>query len=69
MGFKPERAGGREWIYSRLPPPQSFVTAAMDLTVVRATERHRKLVTHLATKRTRLRESQMVWIGGAATAD
>ena len=37
MGFKPERAGGREWIYSGLPPPQSFIPAAMDLTVVRAT--------------------------------
>jgi hypothetical protein len=69
MGFKPERAGSRKWIYSGVSPPRPFITAAMDLAVVRATERHRKLVTHLATERTRLREAQMVWIGGPATAD
>jgi hypothetical protein len=68
MGFKPQRAGSRKRIYSGISPPRSFVTAAMDLTVVRATERHRELVTDLATERTRLREAQMVWIGGPATA-
>jgi hypothetical protein len=36
MGFKPERAGGRKRIYSGGPPPQSFIAAAMDLTVMRA---------------------------------
>jgi hypothetical protein len=41
----------------------------MDLAVVHATERHRELVAHLASERTRLREAQMVWIGGPATAD
>jgi hypothetical protein len=41
----------------------------MDLPVVRATERHRELVTHLATERTRLREAQVVWIGGPAATD
>ena len=69
MGLKPERAGSRKRIYSRVPPPRSFITAAMDLTMVRATERHRELIAHLATERTRLREAQMVWIGGPATAD
>jgi hypothetical protein len=69
MGFKPERAGSRKRVYSRVPPPRSFVTAAMDLTVVRATERHRELIAHLAAERTRLREAQMMWIGGPATAD
>jgi hypothetical protein len=57
MCFKPERAGSRERIYSGVPPPRSFVTAAMDLTMVRATERHREFVTHFATERTRLREA------------
>jgi hypothetical protein len=37
MSFKPERAGCREWIYSDIPPPRSFITAAMDLAVVPAT--------------------------------
>jgi hypothetical protein len=36
MGFKPERAGGRKRIYSGVPPPRSFITAAMDLAVMRA---------------------------------
>ncbi len=69
MGFKPEHAGDCKWFYSCLLPPRSFITAAMDLTVVRATERHRELIADLATKCARLREAQMVWIGGAATAD
>jgi hypothetical protein len=56
MRFKPERAGSRKRIYSRLPPPQSFIAAAVGLTVVRATERHRKFVAYLAPESTRLRK-------------
>ena len=56
MCFKPKRAGSRKRIYSGLSPPRSFITAAMDLTVVRAAERHRELVAYLATERSRLRE-------------
>ena len=41
----------------------------MELAVVRATERHRELIADLAAERARLREAQMVWIGGPATAD
>jgi hypothetical protein len=37
MSFKPERAGSRKRIYSRVLPPRSFITGAMDLAVVRAT--------------------------------
>jgi hypothetical protein len=69
MCFKPKRAGSRKRIYSGLSPPRSFITAAMDLTVVRATERHRELVADLATERTRLREAQMVWVGRPPTAN
>ena len=69
MGFKPERAGCREWIYSDIPPPRSFITAAMDLTVMPATYRHRKFVTHLATERSRLREPEMVRIRRPAAAN
>jgi hypothetical protein len=36
VGFKPERPSGRKWIYSGVVPPQSFIAAAMDLTVMRA---------------------------------
>jgi hypothetical protein len=35
MGLKPKRAGSHKRIYSRTP--QSFIAAAMDLTVMRAT--------------------------------
>jgi hypothetical protein len=56
VGFKPECAGSRKWVCSSVLPPQSFIAAAMDLTVVRAAERHRKLVAHFAPERTRLRE-------------
>ena len=62
MPFEPERAGGRKRIYSRVPPPQSFITAAMNLSVVSATERHRKFAAYLATERTPLRKAQMVRI-------
>jgi carboxypeptidase Taq (M32) metallopeptidase len=37
MSFKPERAGSRKRIYSGLPPPCSFITTAVDLSMVRAT--------------------------------
>jgi hypothetical protein len=68
MGLKPKCAGSRKRIYSGLPPPQSFIAAVMDLTVMRATERHREFIAHFATERPRLREPQMVWIGRPATA-
>ena len=57
MGFKPERAGDRKRFYSLLLPPRSFITAAMDLTVVHATKRHRELIADLATERTTLSEA------------
>jgi hypothetical protein len=36
VGFKPKRASGRKRIYSGVPPPQTFIAAMMDLTVMRA---------------------------------
>jgi hypothetical protein len=69
MGFKPECASSQKWLCSSVLPPQSFIAAAMDLAMVRATERHRKLVTHLATERTKLREPQMMRIRRPATAN
>jgi hypothetical protein len=69
MGLKPKCAGSRKGIYSRLPPPQSFIAATMDLPVMRATERHREFIAYLAAKRTSLREAQMVRIRRPATAN
>jgi hypothetical protein len=69
MGFKPERTGGRNRIYSRPPPPACFIPAAMHLAMVRATERNRELVADLASKRSGLREAQMMRVGWSATAN
>jgi hypothetical protein len=62
MRLQPEHAGSHKRVYSRLPPPQSFVTAAMDLTMVRTTERHRELVADLAAEPARLCKAEVVWV-------
>ena len=69
MGLKPKCAGSRKRVYSRLSPPQSFIAAAMDLAVVRATQRHRELVADLAAKGWRLCKLQVVSVSGNPTAD
>src|SRR5262249_508318 len=67
--FKPKDASSRDRIHSSFWAPRPFISAGMELTMMRATERHSELVAHFATERTSLREAQMVWIGGPATAD
>jgi len=62
MGFKPKHASGCKRIYSGVFPPRTFIAAMMDLTVMRAAQRHRELITHLATERTRLRQAKMMRI-------
>ena len=62
MRFKPECAGSRKWIYPSVLPPRTFTAAPMDLTVMRTTDRHGEFVTDLATKRTSLREAEMMRI-------
>jgi hypothetical protein len=37
VGFEPERTCGRKRIYLGLLPPRSFIPAAMDLAMMRAT--------------------------------
>jgi hypothetical protein len=61
-GFKPERAGRRKWIYPTVLPARTFTAESMDLTMMRTTERHGEFVAHLATKRTSLREAEMMRI-------
>jgi hypothetical protein len=56
MSFKPEHTDSGKRIYSGVPPPQSFIAAAMNLTVVGAAERHRELIAHLTTEGTTLCE-------------
>ena len=69
MSFKPQRAGSRKGIYSRLPPPRSFISAAMDLAMVHAAKRHSELIAGFASQRARLRVAQMVGVGRLATTD
>jgi hypothetical protein len=52
-----------------LLPPRQFIAAAMDLAVVRTAQRHRELIAHLATERSRLRKTQMMRIRGPPTAN
>ena len=60
MSFQPQRAGGDGRIDAGLLPPSGFVTAAMDLTVVAAAQRHDEFVVHLSSKRAMLREPQVM---------
>src|SRR6516165_5660982 len=69
MGFKPKCTGGSKRIYSGVPPPRSFITGPMDLTMMRATERHRKLVTRLAAECTSLRKTEVMRIRWTSTAN
>ena len=62
MSFQPQRA-------SELLPPGRFITGAMYLAVVPATERHGELIAHLTAKRPRLCKAQMMGIGGSPTAN
>jgi hypothetical protein len=69
MGFKPECARSRKRIYPSVPPPRSFLPAAMNLTMMRPAQGHRELIAHLPTERTRLRKAQVVGIGRPPTAN
>jgi hypothetical protein len=50
MSFEPQRAGGRKRIYIGVLPPRSFITVAMNLTVMGAAERHCELIAHLTAE-------------------
>jgi hypothetical protein len=69
MRLQPECAGNCQRIYFGVLPPRFFIAATMNLTVVRATQRHRELVADLATKCIALRKAQMVRIRWPHKAD
>jgi hypothetical protein len=56
MSLKPKCASRGDRIDSRLSPPQFFIPAAMDLAMVRATERDGEFIAYLPTERSRLRK-------------
>ena len=62
MRRQPQHAGGDGRIHPSFPPPYDLIAAAMDLAMVPAAERHRKLVADLAAERPALGKSQVVGI-------
>ena len=50
-------------------PPRSFVAAAVNLAMVSSTKRDGELIADLAPKRPVLRKTQVMGIGGSATAN
>ena len=56
----PEPACYRDRIDAHLCPPRALIARAMHRSVMSATERNRELITDLTTKRTWLRESEVV---------
>src|SRR5215472_10294333 len=69
MRLQPQAASRGGWVDTSLGPPHRFITTAMNLAMVPATERDRELVANLAAERRRLGKAQMMGIGGAAAAD
>jgi hypothetical protein len=60
------RGGG---IDTGLVPPCGFVTAAMHLAMMTTAERDRELIANFSAKSRRLRKTEMMRIGGTATAN
>jgi hypothetical protein len=69
MGFQPERASADGWINTDLVPPSRLIATAMDLAMMSPAEGYDKLVANFAAKGRRLRNAQMMGIGGTAAAD
>ena len=59
---RPKSRGDGEWLNRELLPPIGFLTGTVKLAVVRTTERYDVFVAHFASKRTRLRESEMMGV-------
>jgi hypothetical protein len=69
MCLQPQRTSTDGRIDTELLPLSHFITRAMHLPVMTATEGYSELITDLTTKCPRLRKTQMMGIGRASTAD
>jgi hypothetical protein len=69
MGCEPQQACRGLGIDARRRPPSRLVAASMDLTMMAATKGNSEFVTDLAAKRSWLRKTQMMRVGGRAAAD
>src|SRR6516164_361575 len=69
MVLQPERASRGGSIDTGLVPPRGFVTAAMHLAMMTTAERDRELVTNFSAQSRELSKTEMMRIGGTATAN
>ena len=69
MRLLPELPRDAQRVYFLFIPPGYFVSRLMELPVMAAAERDRKLVAHLDAERARLCEAEMVGIARVAPAD
>ena len=69
MRLQPQFTGCWGGVHAGGFPPPRFVTAAVNLTMVAAAERHRELIAHLPAQRTSLGKAQMMRIGRTAAAN
>jgi hypothetical protein len=69
MAFQPQSTRGNDRIDTHPIPPNSFIATAVDLAMMAATQRNRKLIANFAAKRLWLRKPQMMSVCRAATAD
>ena len=64
--FSPKRSRNCKGFEFMLLPPQAFISSAMQLTMMEATERDGKFIAHLATDCKRLRKLDVVGIAGCS---
>ena len=69
MRCAPQRLCRVQRIDIQLDPPYAFVTAPVQLAVMRSTQRHREFVADLLCQSARLRKTQVVGVAGLAGAD
>jgi hypothetical protein len=69
MCLLPEVLGNLKRIDSLVLPPRHFVACAMQFAVMTAAERDREFIAHLEANRSRLGESEMVWVRWLPLAD
>jgi hypothetical protein len=67
--FQPKSSRGRKRIDCTLLPPRAFLSAAMNLTVMRPAQRHREFIAYLATECTGLHKTQMMRIRRTPTSN
>ena len=69
MRLLPELPRDAQRVYSKFIPPDRFVSCLVQLPMMAAAERDRKLVAHLDAERARLCEAEMVGVTRLAPAD